>query len=196
MTFSEPVNVTDPWATIVCTSSGSHTAASSGGPTTFTLNPGSDFVVGEACEVTVLAAAVADQDTNDPPNTMAGNHVFSFSTVGPTTGVFFSEYVEGSSNNKAIEVYNGTGAPIDLAAEGYRIELYSNGSSTAAAGPLNLTGTLASGDVFVAAHPSANATILAQADATSSTAINWNGDDAIALRKGATVVDVVRPDRL
>ena len=190
VTFSEPVNVTDPWATIVCTSSGSHTAASSGGPTTFTLNPGSDFVAGEGCEVTVLAAAVADQDTNDPPNTMAGNHVFSFSTVAPTTGVFFSEYVEGSSNNKAIEVYNGSGAPIDLAAEGYGIELYSNGSSTPAASPLNLTGTLASGDVFVAAHPSANATILAQADATSSTAINWNGNDAVVLRKGATVVDV------
>ena len=29
--------------------------------------------------------------------------------------LFFSEYVEGSSNNKALEIYNGTGAPIDLA---------------------------------------------------------------------------------
>ena len=90
---------------------------------TFTLNPTTDFVAGESCTVTVVAGSVADQDANDPPNTMAGDYVFSFSTVAPTTGVFFSEYVEGTSNNKAIEVYNGSGAPIDLGAEGYRIEL-------------------------------------------------------------------------
>src|SRR5690554_6602433 len=42
--------------------------------------------------------------------------------------LFFSEYIEGSSNNKALEVYNGTGAPVDLT--GYTIEQYSNGSTT------------------------------------------------------------------
>ena len=26
------------------------------------------------------------------------------------TELFFSEYIEGSSNNKALEIYNGTGA--------------------------------------------------------------------------------------
>jgi predicted extracellular nuclease len=190
VTFSEAVNVTDPWATISCTSTNGHTAATSGGPTTFTLNPGSDFVAGETCTVTVVAAAVADQDANDPPNTMGSDYVFSFSTLAATTGVFFSEYVEGTSSNKAIEIYNGTGVPIDLAAEGYKIELYSNGS-TSVGGTLNLSGSLASGDVFVAANPSASAAILAQADATSSSAINWNGNDAVVLRKGATVVDVI-----
>ncbi len=29
--------------------------------------------------------------------------------------LFFSEYIEGSSNNKALEIYNDTGAAIDLA---------------------------------------------------------------------------------
>ena len=29
------------------------------------------------------------------------------------TDVFISEYIEGSSNNKALEIFNGTGAPID-----------------------------------------------------------------------------------
>ena len=29
--------------------------------------------------------------------------------------LFFSEYIEGSSNNKALEIFNGTGASIDLA---------------------------------------------------------------------------------
>ena len=31
------------------------------------------------------------------------------------SGVFISEYVEGSSNNKAIEIFNGTGAPVNMA---------------------------------------------------------------------------------
>ena len=32
------------------------------------------------------------------------------------TDLIISEYIEGSSNNKALEFYNGTGTPIDLAA--------------------------------------------------------------------------------
>ncbi|MBL9120313.1 MAG: lamin tail domain-containing protein, partial [Phycisphaerae bacterium] len=52
--------------------------------------------------------------------------------------LFISEYIEGSSNNKAIEIYNGTGAAVDLGAGGYGLELYANGSPTATA-TLNLT---------------------------------------------------------
>ena len=40
------------------------------------------------------------------------------SAAAPTE-LFISEYVEGSSNNKALEIYNGTGATVDLAAAGY-----------------------------------------------------------------------------
>jgi hypothetical protein len=43
-------------------------------------------------------------------------------------GLFFSEYIEGSSFNKALEIFNGTGEPVDLS----QVELrtYSNGQST------------------------------------------------------------------
>ena len=68
ITFSEAVDVTDPWFTISCTGSGGHTAAVSGGPTAFTLNPDADFGNGETCTVTVTAANVADQDALDPAN--------------------------------------------------------------------------------------------------------------------------------
>ena len=43
------------------------------------------------------------------------------------TDLFFSEYIEGSSNNKALEIYNPTNQEIDLSA--YSISRYSNGSS-------------------------------------------------------------------
>ena len=62
------------------------------------------------------------------------------------TELFFSEYVEGSSSNKALEIYNGTGAPVDLAAAGYAVRLYFNGSPSSS-GTIALTGTVASGAV-------------------------------------------------
>ncbi len=105
------------------------------------------------------------------------------------TELFFSEYIEGSSNNKALEIYNGTGATIDLAAGGYNIQMFFNGSSSAGL-TINLTGSVANGDVYVIAQASAVAAILAQADQTSSA--GWfNGDDAVVLRKGATIIDAI-----
>ena len=100
------------------------------------------------------------------------------------TDLFFSEYIEGSSSNKALEIFNGTGLPVDLS--NYKVYLYSNGSLT----PTNTllpTGTLAHNDVYVIANASANAAILALADVTSTVTF-YNGDDAVSLVK---VVDSV-----
>jgi hypothetical protein len=105
------------------------------------------------------------------------------------TELFFSEYIEGSSNNKALEIYNGTGATVDLTAGGYNVQMYFNGSVTPTL-TISLTGTIANGDVFVLAHSGANATILAQADQTNGA--GWyNGDDVVVLRKSTTVIDVI-----
>ena len=103
--------------------------------------------------------------------------------------LFISEYIEGSSNNKAIEIYNGTGSAVDLSAGSYNLQMYFNGSATAGL-TINLTGILADGDVYVVAHSSAIASILAQADQTNGA--GWfNGNDAVVLRKGLTIIDVV-----
>ncbi|MEP0806352.1 MAG: Ig-like domain-containing protein, partial [Chloroflexota bacterium] len=113
----------------------------------------------------------------------------SFATAAAPSELFFSEYIEGTSNNKALEIYNGTGAAIDLAAGGYNIQMFFNGSASAGL-TINLTGTVADGDVYVIAQSSANATILAQADQTNGA--GWfNGDDAVVLRKGTTIIDVI-----
>ncbi len=101
--------------------------------------------------------------------------------------LFISEYIEGSSNNKAVEIFNGTGAPVDLSA--YAIRRYDNGSSSVG-GTIVLSGTLADGDVFVVANTSANAAILAQADMTSGS-LGFNGNDVVALAKSDVNIDVV-----
>lgn len=103
------------------------------------------------------------------------------------TDLFFSEYVEGSSNNKALEIFNPTSAAINLS--NYRVQLYSNGSSTPGT-TLTLTGTLNPGSVFVIANASANDSIKAKANVTNSVA-NFNGDDAIALLRGNDTLDII-----
>ena len=85
--FSEPVNVSGAWFTISCAASGAHTATVSGGPITFTLDPDTDFAAGETCAVTVVAAQVSDQDTDDPPDTMAADDTWSFTTAAPTARI-------------------------------------------------------------------------------------------------------------
>ncbi len=105
------------------------------------------------------------------------------------TELFFSEYIEGSSNNKALEIYNGTGASINLAAGGYNVQIFFNGNPVSTL-TINLTGTVADGDVYVLAQSSASVTILAQADQTNGS--GWfNGNDAVVLRKGTTVIDAI-----
>jgi hypothetical protein len=116
--------------------------------------------------------------------------------------LFISEYVEGWSNNKAIEIYNPTNASIDLSQ--YIVVRYSNGSTSAtAANAVQLTGTIASKDVYVAVLDKRDPQGTGQdapvwdslqfradefycPDYNTSNAFYWNGNDAIVLAKGTT----------
>jgi predicted extracellular nuclease len=115
-----------------------------------------------------------------------GSHTTCYAPAFCTTDLLFSEYIEGSSNNKCIEIYNGTGAPVDLATGGYRLKVYSNGNVTTSAN-IALTGTIAHNDVYVICNPSAGAAFLGAADATDG-GVSFNGNDAVVLEKGAGVV--------
>lgn len=117
------------------------------------------------------------------PNTFTCSNL---SLAAPAGDLFISEYIEGTSNNKCIEIFNGTGAPVDLGAGGYQLLVYFNGSTTAGL-TFNLSGTVAAGDVHVVCQSSSAPQFLAVADQTSSSA--WhNGDDAIVLRKGGSII--------
>ena len=103
--------------------------------------------------------------------------------------LFISEYVEGSSNNKAIEIFNGTGAAVDLS--NYSMKLASNGSPTwSTTNSVTLSGTLANNDVFVIANAQANPTILGVADMTH-TVTYFNGNDCLGLFHGDTIIDII-----
>ena len=115
--------------------------------------------------------------------------------------LFISEYVEGSGNNKALEIYNPTSQDIDLAL--YMIIRYSNGATSASSGnAIQLEGMIAPNDVHVGIieklNPSGSGnevpvdTILqSSADAfycpdyNISNAWYFNGNDAVVLARGS-----------
>lgn len=106
----------------------------------------------------------------------------------PPCGLIISEYVEGSSFNKAIELFNGTDSTINLA-DGYQIVIYFNGS-TNAGNTINLNGTIAGQSTFILAHSSAAAAITNLADQLSSS-LSFNGNDAVILRRSAVIYDSI-----
>ena len=61
--------------------------------------------------------------------------------------LFFSEYSEGSGNNKYLEIYNGTGQSVDLS--NYLIRYSQNGAQAWESNELGLSGALSAGDVYV-----------------------------------------------
>ncbi|GGF73282.1 ExeM/NucH family extracellular endonuclease [Alteromonas lipolytica] len=111
--------------------------------------------------------------------------VFSLPVSALADDLFISEYIEGSSFNKAIEIFNPTDTAIDLA--GYRLEIYSNGRDTVSS-TINLSGTIASGGVYVVADDNANESILAVTNLMTTSSL-YNGDDAIVLVNNSTVID-------
>jgi hypothetical protein len=115
--------------------------------------------------------------------------------------LFISEYVEGSGNDKALELYNPTSATINLT--GYRIERFSNGQATSASGGiLSLTGSVAPYSTFVITNgqtstspssPACSPALQAMADQLDGVypaPTYMNGNDAIVLFKNAVIIDI------
>ena len=105
-----------------------------------------------------------------------------------TNELFISEYLEGSSNNKAIEIANFTGQTINL--DSYTIARNTN-SGTAWGESLQLTGEIADGEVHVIARGNADDEITSNSNQLSSSdAISFNGDDPVGLFKDNTLIDI------
>ena len=114
----------------------------------------------------------------------------------PSEGyLIISEYVEGSANNKYIELYNPTSKAIDLS--GYKLRLNANGK-VSTDGELiwntqndhQLEGTLEAGKTIVYKHKEAALNLSEGVEAIESAAANFNGNDPIALFKGDVLIDL------
>ncbi len=128
--FNEAVNVTGNWFAISGSSSTTYTATVSGGPQSFTLEPSPDFQNNETITVTIFAANVTDADTDDPPDNMAANFVFDFTTIAaPAGGWVINEIhadphatfgdangdgIVNTTQDEFVEIVNVSGAAVDI----------------------------------------------------------------------------------
>jgi endonuclease I len=102
------------------------------------------------------------------------------------TELFISEYIEGSSYNKAIEIYNGTGLPVDLSQ--YSLEKDTNGSGEFT-NSVALIGTLQHNDVYIVYNSQAGEAITSLGDLSNNSVINFNGNDQVRLMKNGVELD-------
>lgn len=129
----------------------------------------------------------------------AGNTSASSNTVSAATNsggsaateLLFSEYIEGSSNNKALEIANMTGAAVNLST--YTIKKQTNGAGAWSTG-LTLSGTLNSGSKFTIVNSSIASScysISAANISTTATELTFNGNDAVGLFKNGVLIDII-----
>ncbi|CAM3713968.1 endonuclease [Flavobacterium gelidilacus] len=127
-----------------------------------------------------------------------GNYSSNSSTINATTtstslvtDLYFSEYLEGSSNNKALEIANNTGSSISLSS--YVVKKQTNGAGSWSTG-ISLTGTLTNGAKFVLVNSSIASTCYSKTTAnisTTATELTFNGNDAVGLFKNGTLIDII-----
>ena len=120
--------------------------------------------------------------------------VFAANFASAQTDLFFSEYVEGSGNNKALEIYNPTKQTIDLS--NYYVVRYSNGEPDFISGGITrLTGMLEPFKTHVLVNGQTNSTpsspacspvlqnMANQLDGAYPAPTYMNGNDAMGLIK-------------
>ncbi|MEQ6122876.1 endonuclease [Pseudotenacibaculum sp. MALMAid0570] len=159
--------------------------------TTYTVN---SLTASTTYSVTVLAKDAAG---NSSAQSTPVNATTTDGGTGGATEIFISEYVEGSSNNKAIEIVNVTQNAIDLS--DYNLRRQANGAG-AWSTRFDLSGILNSGEVVVVINGSASdPTLLAEADITVPNnagtnfgePLNFNGNDPVGLFKDETLIDII-----
>ena len=142
-----------------------------------------DFITVEPTDITPIGGTL--QWISDPLATQYRLNVYQ--GAQSAGDLIISTYVEGSSWNKAIELYNGTGKTLDLSH--YWLQKQSNG-----AGPflstLRLTGTLATGKSYVIVHKQAAADLMAKANLVTDSLLQYNGNDAVALVRSGVTIDM------
>ncbi len=155
------------------------------GNSTSTSYTVTDLTISTTYSITILAKDAAN-------NNSAKSTAVNATTTDGTSNVselFFSEYVEGSSYNKALEIVNLTSNNVDLSP--YTIKRQSGGNWET---PLQLIGTIFVNDVYVIINSDTeNADLIREQDlaVANATPMTFNGDDRVGLFKNDVLIDII-----
>lgn len=115
------------------------------------------------------------------------------------TDLMITKYIEGKSNNRALEIYNGTGHSVSL--NGYKLRMETNGAGGVTANEFSLPDReLANGDTYTIVNAQFNNdAVRAEADSLVgysnggyANIVVFTGDDAIGLfRPDGTMTDLI-----
>ncbi|MEM7335675.1 MAG: ExeM/NucH family extracellular endonuclease [Chloroflexota bacterium] len=193
--FSEDVVAAAGWFDITCSTSGAVTAVESGGPSSYVLNPDTDFANSESCTVTVVAANVTDSDTNDPPDNMDADATFSFTVAdaAPPAGsdLIITGLIDGPLTGgipKGVELYVSNDIA-DLSI--YGLGSANNGGGTDGEEFTFPADSATAGEfIYVASETDGFTDFFGFAPDYTSGSMAINGDDAVELFQNGAVVDI------
>ncbi|HPC19384.1 MAG TPA: lamin tail domain-containing protein [Kiritimatiellia bacterium] len=126
----------------------------------------------------------------------SGKVMYNIPPGRPPAGVLISQYIEGTGNNKAVEIFNGTLADLNLGAGGYVLQQYNNGATSPSV-TIPLSGTVPAGGTLVVGRPNTplaykpDPAIGNQPNLFTNKYLTFNGDDVVVLLQGSTVLDRV-----
>lgn len=143
-----------------------------------------DFITLEPTEITPIGGTlqwISDPEATDYKLT----HYFNAQEAGD---LIISDYIEGSSWNKAIQLYNGTSRTIDLSK--YSLQKQSNGDGGFYS-TLRLSGQLLPSKTYAIVHKDAIETLKSKANLLTDTLLQFNGNDAIQLIRSGVTIDMV-----
>ena len=154
------------------------------------VNTTSTTIIGLSPETNFCFTVVAIDSSNN--SSVSSNEACETTTNGSTgnADLFFSEYMEGSSFNKALEISNFSGSTINLS--NYELKLSSNGSSTWNSYNYSFpnNASIENTEVYVIMHGSANVCTDVEDDLNNSIT-GFNGNDAIGLFKNGVLIDIL-----
>lgn len=163
--------------------------AASNGNKTFTLT----LTGGQLTNTTQYSTCITTgvQNISNVNLATASAVLWTATNLALMSDLIISEYMEGNSNNKLVEIYNGTGLSVNL--DNYRLGQYNNGSATLSGSTVSFTAgtTLTHGQTWVVCNNSIDSSLTSLCNQTSSNVVNMNGDDAVVLQKDTgTFVDL------
>ena len=145
----------------------------------------SDFIATEPTDITPIGGTL--NWLKDPHATDYKVSVYQGETKAGD--LIISGYYEGASNDKALELYNGTGATIDLSK--YSLKKQTNGAGNFVVSQ-NLSGYLLNNQTYVIVNSACkNDDLRAKASVFSDSVAAFNGNDAIALFRDGLQIDAV-----